>query len=248
MARLTIESDVEHAVADADVVQENGPENLPLKRELFGRIEQAAPADALLLSSTSGLLPDDIGGPLATPGRVLVGHPFNPPHVLPLVEVVPGRHTAPDTVTAAVEFYRSVGKTPVVLHKAVPGFVANRLQAAMFRECVHLVQQGVVDIEELDAVVTGSLGPRWAAVGPFLAFHLGGGRGGLRRFLTHLGPGMERSWRGLGQPHLDEETVRYLAEEADQAYGTAYDELTERRDTKQNAVLSALAQNSAEPC
>jgi ketoreductase RED1 len=250
MTRLTVESDVEHAVDGADVIQENGPENLALKRELFGRIEQAAPANALLLSSTSGLLPDDIGGPLVKPGRVLVGHPFNPPHVLPLVEVVPGRHTAPDTVTAAVEFYRSVGKTPVVLHKAVPGFVANRLQAAMFRECVHLVQQGVVDIEELDAVVTGSLGPRWATVGPFLAFHLGGGRGGLRRFLTHLGPGMERSWRGLGQPHLDEETVRYLAEEADRTYGgaDAYVELAERRDTKQNAVLSALTQNSEEPC
>jgi ketoreductase RED1 len=246
-ARLIIEPDVDRAVSGADVVQENGPENIAVKQHLFARIERAAPADALLLSSTSGLLPDDIGARLADPGRLVIGHPFNPPHVIPLVEVVPGSQTKDKTLKAAVAFYRSVGKKPVVLHKAVPGFVANRLQSAMFRECVHLVREGVVSLEELDAVVTSSLGPRWAAVGPFLAFHLGGGPGGLRRLLTHLGPGMERAWRNLGQPHLDEETIRYLADEADRAYGAAYAELAALRDVKQNAVLSALANAEKRP-
>lgn len=242
LGRIRCEPDLEAAVADATVVQEQGPEDVDLKRSLFARIGAAAPADALLLSSTSGIQPTTIARDLddTVAVRLLVAHPFNPPHVLPLVEVVAGERTADDTVARAAEFLRAVGKDPVVLHREVAGFVANRLQSALFREAVHLVRSGVVDAEELDRVVTGSLGPRWATSGPFLSFHLGGGPGGLRHMLAHLGPGMARRWRDLGDPALDEETVDALSAAAETAYGTDhYAELTEARDRAQIAVLRA---------
>src|ERR1700712_1082219 len=213
-----------------------------LERSLFARIGRAAPDDALLLSSTSGILPTTIARDLddAVAARLLVAHPFNPPHLLPLVEVVAGERTAEDTVTRAAEFLRGVGKDPVVLHREVPGFVGNRLQSALFREAVHLVRTGVVDAAELDRVVTGALGPRWATGGPFLSFHLGGGPGGLRHMLAHLGPGMARRWRDLGDPTLDDETVDALSTAAEAAYGTdRYAQLTEARDRAQGAVLRA---------
>ncbi|MDT7743732.1 MAG: ketoreductase [Actinomycetota bacterium] len=244
LGRVRCEPDLETAVAEAAVVQEQGPEDPDLKRSLFARIGDAAPDDTLLLSSTSGILATTIARDLddAVAARLLVAHPFNPPHVLPLVEVVAGERTAGDTVTRTAEFLRGVGKDPVVLHREVPGFVANRLQSALFREAVHLVRSGVVDAEELDRVVTGSLGPRWATGGPFLSFHLGGGPGGLRHMLAHLGPGMARRWRDLGDPALDDETVDALATAAEAAYGTEhYAELTEARDHAQVAVLRARA-------
>lgn len=241
LARVRCEPDLETAVAGADVVQEQGPEDLELKRSLFARIGAAAPAGALLLTSTSGLQPTDIARDLdeAVAARLLVAHPFNPPHLLPLVEVVAGERTAADTVERAGDFLRGVGKDPVVLHREVSGFVANRLQSALFREAVHLVRSGVVSPEELDRIVTGSLGPRWATGGPFLSFHLGGGPGGLRHMLAHLGPGMERRWHDLGDPTLDEETVEELSSAVEQAYGTGYTELTRARDHAQVAVLAA---------
>jgi ketoreductase RED1 len=242
LGRIRYEPDLEAAVAEAAVVQEQGPEDPDLKRSLFARIGHAAPDDALLLTSTSGILATTIARDLddAVAARVVVAHPFNPPHVLPLVEVVAGERTAEDTVTRTAEFLRGVGKDPVVLHKEVPGFVANRLQSALFREAVHLVRSGVVDAEELDRVVTGALGPRWATGGPFLSFHLGGGPGGLRHMLAHLGPGMARRWRDLGDPTLDDETVDALSTAAEAAYGTdRYAQLTEARDRAQVAVLRA---------
>ncbi|TDD73466.1 3-hydroxyacyl-CoA dehydrogenase NAD-binding domain-containing protein [Actinomadura rubrisoli] len=244
LSRLELESDLEKAVADADVVQENTPEDARLKQELFGRIEKAAPAGALLLSSTSSIPPAVLGTGLREPDRVVVGHPFNPPHVVPLVEVVGGR---PELVERAAEFYRSVGKVPVVLRKPILGFAANRLQSALLRESIHLVREGVVTVGELDEIVTASIGLRWSTVGPFLAFHLGGGPGGLRHWLSHLGVGLEAGWEQLGRPAMDEETVRLLVEQADTAYGgRTFEELTVERDIRQNAVLEALAKAPAE--
>lgn len=241
--RLEFEPDLERAVHDADVVQENAPDDLALKRDLFRRIGAAAPPSALLLSSTSKLLPDDMGAAMDDPGRLLVGHPFNPPHVIPLVEVVGGSRTDPEAVDACVAFYRSVGRVPVVLRKPVPRFVVNRLQAALLRESVHLVQEGVVTMAELDTAVTQSLGVRWSAIGPFEAFHLGGGEGGLRRWLTATAPGMDRAWQDLGRPRMTEETVEWLGDMADRAYGTgSYARRAAARDVRQNAVLDALAE------
>ena len=240
LADIDVVDDVEAAVAGADVIQENSPERLPLKQELFSRIEAAAPERALIASSTSALMPSDLASEMRTPERLVVGHPFNPPEVLPLVEVVPGERTSPETVERAVAFYRSVGKKPVVLHKEINGFVANRLQSTLFRECVWLVTQGVVSAAELDEIVTESIGIRWATAGPFESFHLGGGPGGMRHFLEHLGPGMARRWKIVEQPELDETTVELISSQVESRFGNrGYEQLTEARDRAQLAVIEA---------
>ncbi|MBR8642778.1 hydroxylacyl-CoA dehydrogenase [Streptomyces tuirus] len=241
--RVRIAADVTEAVRDADVVQENGPERAEFKQDLFAALAREAPGHALLLSSSSAIpssaftreLPDEAAA------RVLIGHPFNPPHLVPLVEVVPGERTGEDAVRDAVDFYTSIGRTPVVERKEIPGFVGNRLQNALSREAVYLVEQGVVTPEELDKVVTHSLGLRWATVGPFLGSHLGGGPGGYRHLAEHIGASMQRMWAGLGTPSQSEEEQERLIEAVEQAYGSStYPELTGARDRRQLAVLSAL--------
>ncbi|QYN25501.1 3-hydroxyacyl-CoA dehydrogenase NAD-binding domain-containing protein [Amycolatopsis sp. DSM 110486] len=236
---VSFEPDLATAVAEADVVQENGPERLDLKHRIFSTIEAHAPAHALLLTSTSGIPATDIATAMNQPERLVVGHPFNPPHLIPLVEVVAGEKTSAENVARAVAFYESLGKKPIVLAKEVPGFVANRLQAAIFRECVHLVAEGVVTEQQLDEVVTSSLGQRWAVSGPFLSFHLGGGAGGLPHFLEHLGPGLRKRWGQLGTPDLDEPTVALLSAQSED-FGGTIDELAKARDEKQIAVMRAL--------
>ncbi|MCM3920968.1 3-hydroxyacyl-CoA dehydrogenase NAD-binding domain-containing protein [Frankia sp. AiPs1] len=244
---LDVGTDLEKALEGADVVQENAPDDLSIKQELFARIGAAAAPGALLLSSTSKLLPADFTALMGDRGRALVGHPFNPPHVVPLVEVVGGPETDPAAIEQALAFYRSVGRTPVLIREPVPMFVANRLQAALLRECVHLVREGVVTVAELDEVVTTSIGLRWATTGPFRSFHLAGGRGGLRHWLGSLGTGLERSWQQLGSPALDDGTVRAILDQADAAFGDrTYEELADERDRRQNAVLRALAEVSRE--
>ncbi|MEU3262985.1 3-hydroxyacyl-CoA dehydrogenase NAD-binding domain-containing protein [Streptomyces bacillaris] len=242
LERVTFEPDVARAVADADVVQENAPEDLPLKQELFRTVGEAAPEHALLLSSTSTLLPDAMGERMKDSGRLVVGHPFNSPHIVPLVEVVGGERTDPAAVAEAVGFYRSVGRTPVVLRKPIARLVANRLQSALLRESIHLVREGVVSMEELDTVVTQSIGLRWSTIGPFHAFHLGGGEGGLRKWLGHLGTGLEESWAELGSPRMTEETIDALGSEAERLFGgKGYPRLCRERDLRHRAVLDALA-------
>jgi ketoreductase RED1 len=235
---LRFETDLDKAVADADAVQENGPEQLDFKQRIFARIEQATRPDTLLLSSTSGIRATRIAEAMQQPGRLVVGHPFNPPHLIPLVEVVPGERTDPAVVRRAVAFYTALGKKPQVLHKEVPGFVANRLQAALFREAVHLVAQGVVTEQELDSVVTSSIGLRWAVAGPFRTFQLGGGPGGLPYFLKHLGPGLESLWQDLGSPRLDQPTVELLGEQVRGDESVAV--LAAQRDQAQIKLMQAL--------
>jgi ketoreductase RED1 len=240
LSLVEVVADLEAAVDGVDVVQENGPEDLGFKQQLFARVEQAAPASALLLSSTSGLMPTDMSRDMTDPGRVVVGHPFNPPHVVPLVEVVPGERTDPATTEAVVAFYRALGKSPVVLRKEIGGFVANRIQSAVFRESVHLVLSGVVTPEELDTVITDSVGVRWATAGPFESYSLGGGPGGLRHLLEHLGPGMARRWKTLGEPELTPEVVDQLSTATEERFaGQSYEERTEARDRAQLAVIAA---------
>lgn len=242
---LEIHPDLESALRGAHVVQENTPERLELKQELFERLGTLADPDTLLLSSTSTLLPDDLGARMADSSRVVVGHPFNPPHVVPLVEVVGGGRTDPAAVSGAVEFYREMGKVPVVLRRPIAAFAANRLQSALLRECIHLVDQGVVTVEELDDVVTNSIGLRWATVGPFQSFHLGGGEGGLRKWLTTLGAGLQQGWEGLGRPVLDEPTIEKLLAQADAAFGDrSYGELAARRDRLQRSVQEVTSRSS----
>jgi ketoreductase RED1 len=237
--RVHLAADVTEAVRDADVVQENGPERVEFKKGLFAQLVRETPGHALLLSSSSAIPATAFTTELEDADRVLIGHPFNPPHLLPLVEVVPGERTSEEAVQAAVDFYTLVGRTPVVERREIPGFVGNRLQNALSRQAVYLVQQGVVTPEDLDTVVTHSLGIRWATVGPFLGAHLGGGPGGYRHITEHIGSSMRQMT--LGEPSQDPEDRERVVRAVEEAYAaTPYTELAEARDRRQLAVLSAL--------
>jgi len=242
-SRVRIAENVTESVKVADVVQENGPENVEFKKDLFKQLVEEAPAHALLLSSSSAIPSTAFTGEIDG-SRVLIGHPFNPPHLIPLVEVVPGEHTSEESVQSAVDFYTFLGRTPVVERKEIPGFVGNRLQNALSREAIYLVEQGVVTPEDLDKVITNSLGIRWATVGPFLGSHLGGGPGGYRHMAEHIGKSMKKLWDGLGTPSQTPEEAERLIAAVETAYGSStYSELAETRDRKQLAILSALEEN-----
>tara|TARA_R110001599_G_scaffold353838_1_gene599674 strand:- start:34207 stop:35187 length:981 start_codon:yes stop_codon:yes gene_type:complete len=239
--RLSFEIDLERAVRGADVIQENGPERLEFKQDLWARIEQFAPAHALLLSSSSAITATLQGATMRDAGRLLIGHPFNPPHMIPLVEVVPGEHTAAAVTEAAVEFYTALGKVPRVLHKEIRAFVANRLQRALFAESLYLVQEGVVTVDELDDIVTNSVGLRWAADGPFRSFYLGGGAGGFRGYFAQFGPGMRNAIVNTPKVTLDDALQSLIIQQTDAAFGTRpLETLEHERDTKQLAILRAL--------
>ena len=197
LQRLQFCPSLEAAVAEADFVQENGPERLDFKRELFAALDAAAPAKAILASSSSGIPASRFQHACRLPGRVLIGHPFNPPHLIPLVEVVGGEATTPEAIQAALEFYVAMGKRPIQIHKELPGFVTNRLQAALWREAYGLVAAGVVSVKDIDTAIANGPGLRWALLGPFATQHLSGGPGGLGHVLEHLGPAMDDYWRDL---------------------------------------------------
>jgi ketoreductase RED1 len=238
--RVHVAGDLSDAVRDADVVQENGPESVEFKKDLFARLVHDAPKHALLASSSSALPATTFTEGIEDAGRILIGHPFNPPHLMPLVEIVPGERTTEDAVSTAVDFYTFLGRTPVVVRKEMPGFVGNRLQNAINREASYLVQQGVVTPEDVDKVVTNSLGIRYATIGPFLSGHLGGGPGGYRHLADHIGKEMDKMQ--LGEVTQDPKVRERLIEAVEKTYGAdSYAELAAERDRKQLAVLNALA-------
>jgi len=239
--KLSFESDLEKAVAGADLVQENGPERIEFKQDLWARIAKVVGDKALMLSSSSAKTATEQSLKMSRPERMLVGHPFNPPHLIPLVEVVPGEKTSPEAVDDAVAFYAALGKVPRVLRKEMPGFVANRLQRAIFRECCHLVIQGVVKVDELDDIVTSSIGLRWAADGPFRSFHLGGGAGGFKSFFKQFGPGLNEAWKNMAPVNLDEAAQDKIIAQAEASFATQPPEKLEaERDAKQLAIIRAL--------
>ena len=247
-SNISFEKDNARAVASADIVQECAPERVDFKQALWKAIEAAAPKNALLFSSSSTIPASVQFTQMADPSRLLIGHPFNPPHLMPLVEVVPTPKTDPALTARAVEFYRVMGKVALEIKKEIPGFVANRLQAAIFQESVFLVAEGVVTLDQLDDVMTSSLGVRWATSGPFLSFHLGGGPGGLTHFIDHLGPPMEQAWAHLGKATFDEKTKALLAEQLAASYGaSSFYALSEIRDDKEVAVINGLAQVEPQP-
>jgi ketoreductase RED1 len=238
--RVHVAADVIEAVRDADVVQENGPENVEFKKNLFATLVREAPQHALFASSSSAIPATAFTTEIEDAGRILIGHPFNPPHLIPLVEIVPGERTSEDAVATAVDFYTFLARTPVVERKEMPGFVGNRLQNALNREASYLVQQGVVTPEDLDKVVTSSLGIRYATIGPFLSGHLGGGPGGYRHLTDHIGKEMDKMQ--LGEVTKDPKVRERLIEAVEKTYGAySYTQLSEERDRKQLAVLTALA-------
>lgn len=205
------------AAAHVDLVLEAGPERLEVKRALIAELDAAAKPEALIASSSSGLTPSSFQDAAAHhPERVLVAHPFNPPHLIPLVEVVGGRLTSDDAIEHALEIFTALGRRPIRLHRELPGHVANRLQAALWREAYHLVDQGVVSVADLDAAIASGPGLRWALTGPLLTQHLSGGGLGLRHVLDHLGPAQVAWWQTLGEPDLTPELIEKLAAGVDQ--------------------------------
>jgi ketoreductase RED1 len=240
-AKLRFEADLERAVAGADLVQENGPERIEFKQDVWARISKVVSDKALLLSSSSARPATEQALNCSRPDRLLVGHPFNPPHLIPLVEVVPGEKTSENAVADAVAFYTALGKVPRVVRKEMPGFVANRLQRAIFRECCYLVIQGVVRVDELDDIVTSSIGLRWAADGPFRSFHLGGGAGGFTSFFKQFGPGLNEAWKNMAPVDLNEAAQDKIIAQAEASFAARpAEKLESERDAKQLAIIRAL--------
>ncbi len=235
------------AVQDADWVVEAISEEPLAKQKLFAAVEQVAPPDALLTSSSSTLMPIEIFGRCRRLDRCLVTHPLNPPELIPLVEVVPEGRTATAAVERAVEYLRALGRMPIRLRKPVPGYVVGRIAAAVWRECIDLVLQGVIDVSDLDRAV--SLGPAlgWAAAGPHLTYHLAAGDGGVTGFLQHLLAAFERLWDGnlAGWRKLEPEQQRALTQAIEKAYAGKVDMLREARDRRLSAILRALEQARA---
>jgi carnitine 3-dehydrogenase len=241
--RLAFTANPAEAVADADFVQENGPEREDVKHSLFAVLDAAARPDVVVASSSSGLLPSVIArGAPKHPERVLIGHPFNPPHLIPLVEVVPGERTSEEAIGTAMAFYAAVGKRPIRVRQEVPGHIANRLQAALWQEAYSLVERGVATVADIDTAISQGPGLRWAVLGPFLNQHLSGGPGGIAHLLEHLGPPTEKWWRDLRAVTLTPELVATLVSGVDDELGGVDStELVARRDAVLNALLAAKA-------
>jgi len=230
--RLSFTLEMKTAVSQANLVQENGPERPDFKIKLFADIDAATPPDSIIASSSSGITMSVMQSACKHPERCVIGHPFNPPHMIPLVEVVGGEKTSPETVQRAIEFYASIGKKPIHLRKEVVGHVANRLQAALYREVVNLIHLGVLDVTDADTAVCWGPGMRWGVMGPNLLFHLGGGAGGIKHFMDHLSGPLASWWKDLGGfsewPEGSKEAIiDGVLQEAD---GRTLEQLAETRD------------------
>jgi len=229
--RLRFHPRLEDAVAEADFVQENGPERIDIKTDLFRRMDAAAPPAALLASSSSGLAISAVQSECRHPERVVLGHPFNPPHLIPLVEVVGGAQTSAEAIARAMAFYSAIGKRPIHVRREVKGHIANRLQAALWREAFHLVEQGVASVADIDTAIAHGPGLRWALMGPILTFHLAAGDGGIGSMLDHFGPALLEPWTRLEAPVLTPELRdRVVAGATEAANGSSVAELARRRD------------------
>jgi carnitine 3-dehydrogenase len=237
---LTYEPDLAVACAQADFVQESAPEDLELKRTLLAGIDDATPEGVVIASSTSGYGMSEMQDKCAHPDRTVVGHPFNPPYLIPLVEVVGGTSTSPEVVEWTAEFFRHAGKSVIKMGREVPGFVANRLQEALWREALHMVENGEATVEEIDLSITDGPGLRWAFMGPMLTFHLAGGQGGMAHMLDHFGPSLLAPWTRLEAPELTPELRDAVVEGCDrEADGRTIDDLVAERDRGVIAVLRA---------
>ncbi|HEV2672983.1 MAG TPA: 3-hydroxyacyl-CoA dehydrogenase NAD-binding domain-containing protein [Aliidongia sp.] len=233
-------SDPVAATDGADFVQESAPERYEIKLELLEHLSAALPREIIIASSSSGLLISRLQEACTYPERCVIGHPFNPPHIVPLVEVVGGLKSARWAIDRAMHFYRSIGKHPIEIRKEVPGHLANRLQSALWREAVHLVAEGVATVADVDAAISEGPGLRWALMGPHLTFHLAGGAGGMAHYMDHLAPAVSGWWPHLGHPTLTSELQAQIIEGvAAEADGRSVEELARRRDEFLVRVLEA---------
>lgn len=236
-------SSLDEAVAEAFWIQENAPESVPLKHDLYARIESAASPEAIIASSTSSFTWSTLAAKLNRPSYFVTAHPFNPPHLMPLVEVY-----APDPGTreAARKLFETIERHPVFLEKEAVGHIANRLASALWREAVSIVEQGIADVAAVDEALVNGPGLRWSIVGSHMAYHLGGGSGGMEAYLEHLGPSQERRWEALGTPRLTPELSRKLVEGVTrEANGRSVADLEDERD---KALIRAIrAKREASP-
>jgi 3-hydroxyacyl-CoA dehydrogenase len=243
---LFLPSSMADAVKDADWVIEAIHEDVTAKQKLLQAIEPVAAGDALISSSSSGLPPSDIFGRMRRLDRCLVAHPLNPPELIPLVEVVPESRTSAESMRRATDYLRSLGRFPIVLKKAVPGYVVGRVAAAVWRECIDLVLRGVISVDELDRAVSLGPGIGWAAAGPHLTYHLAAGEGGIRNFTQHLLASFESWWQQLAHwSQLDPDEQRALIQSIEKAYKGKVEFLREARDRRLSAILMALEQARA---
>ena len=226
------------AAKGAEFVQESGPEREDLKIELFATLDAALPPETVIATSSSGLLISRVSATCKHPQRCVIGHPFNPPHLIPLVEVVGGAKTSPEAITKAMKFYRDIGKHPIHIRKEVRGHVANRLQAALWREAVHLVAEGVVSVADADAAIAYGPGLRWALMGPHLTFHMAGGEGGMAHFMEHIGPALQGWMDDLGQTRLTPKAQKAIIDGVtEEAAGRSMADLQRWRDRKLIEIL-----------
>jgi carnitine 3-dehydrogenase len=235
--RLTFSADMGRALANADWVQENAPERPDFKIKLFAQMDDATPPNSVIASSSSGITMDVIQSGCTRPERCVIGHPFNPPHVVPLVEVVGGAKTSEATIGRAMAFYAGIGKKPVRLYKALPGHVANRFQAALYKEVLYLVQQGVLSVADADVAVCYGPGIRWGVMGPSLQWHVGGGQGGIQHFMEHLMDPLAAMMKTLGTPEITPQLKQMVVDAVlKEAGGRSVEELAR----EENSVLTGL--------
>lgn len=240
-AKLTFTADLVSAVADADFVQESAPENEDLKRKLLARIDAAARPEVVIASSSSGLLPSRIQSDCAHPERIVIGHPFNPVYLLPLVEVLGGEGTEALAIETAMEHYRALGMRPLRVRTEVPGYISDRLQEALWREALHMVADGTASTEEIDDAIIYGPGLRWAFMGTCLTFHLAGGEEGMAHMLEQFGPALKLPWTKLEAPELTPElSARMVAGTKAQAAGRSIKELERLRDDCLIGIMRSL--------
>jgi 3-hydroxyacyl-CoA dehydrogenase len=237
--RLAFTADMKEALSKADFVQESVPERADIKVKVFAQMDEAAPLDTILASSASGITMDIIQSRCKHPERCVVGHPFNPPHVIPLVEVVGGAKTSEAVIERAMAFYASIGKKPIRLSKSIPGHVGNRLQAALYKEVLYLIQQGVLSVEDADLAVSYGSGLRWGVMGPSLQWHLGGGPGGMRHFVEKYMDGFAGLMKKLEMPDVTPALMQTVIDGVEkEAKGKSVDQLAQAEN---RLVLELLA-------
>lgn len=229
------------AVADMAFIQESVPERLPVKRAIYAEIEPRLAPDAIVATSTSGLMLSELQEGWTDPSRLLLAHPFNPPHLIPLVELYANDRTAAGILETAETFYDSLGKVTIRLQREVPGHVANRLQAALWREAIHLAVTGVASVGDIDKAISAGPGIRWAAMGPSTLFSLAAGKGGIRAFCDRFRESFHRWWPDLGTPQITEDVVQKLADGiAEEWQGNSITEIEDKRDALILDILKAV--------
>ena len=243
--RLSVTSDLNIAVHNTDFIQESAPERLEVKQALYKTLGEIVPSHVVIGSSTSGLTMTDIQQNCATPERCVIGHPFNPPYLLPLVEIVGGKQTSPDAVAWAGKFYEAAGKSPLIMKKEIPGFVATRLQEALWREALHMVANGEATPADIDNALMNGPAPRMAVQGQCMAFHVACGEGGMATNLDQFGPALKLPWTRLEAPELTQELRDRMVEGCNAIAGTQrFEDMAAKRDAQIVAVLRAIRETN----